>query len=106
MKKLLTLLAACVTTSCSNQESSTNVIPSEQFEKIYIELLDSTGVNQESASDTTLTPVAERILRRNNVTEAEFRGTVQFYNADTKRWREFYENVTRVYTERREPKRE
>lgn len=106
MKKLLTLLAACVITSCSKQESTNNVIPPEQFEKIYVELLDSTAVSKESESDTTLTPVAERILKRNNVTEAEFRATVQFYNADTKRWKEFYENVTRVYTERRTPKKE
>lgn len=86
--------------SCSKKESPTSAIEKEKFESAYIELLDSAQVIQSAPTDSTLSPAAERILKRREVSAAQFKATVRFYNADTKKWKEFYEEVMKRVVER------
>lgn len=99
MKKILALCALLA--SCSpNQNPAAGTIAPEKFEAIYIELLDSAAIAAPSATDSALSPTAERILQRHEVTIAQFKATVARYNTDTRKWQEFYENVVKKYHER------
>lgn len=85
--------------SCSERKSSVAVIDSKKFEMIYLELVDSALIVQ-AQPDSIVSPVAERILARHEVTAEQFRATVREYNRDTRVWKEFYDNVLRRIDER------
>jgi hypothetical protein len=89
------LLAACV----QHQDPARTIAP-EQFEAVYLELLDSAAIAPPSESDSTVSPTAERILRRHQVTIEQFKATVASYHTDTKKWKEFYANILKKYDER------
>jgi hypothetical protein len=98
MKKILALLLLLA--SCSQNQNPASTIASDKFEAIYLELLDSAAIAQPSATDSTLSPTAERILHRHEITVEQFKATVASYNADTRKWKEFYENIVKKYDER------
>ena len=94
---IVSMLALC---ACSDQKAEpVEGIDSEQFELIYLELVDSAQAVQ-AKPDSLLSPVAERILARHQVTAEQFRATVKEYNKDTQRWKKFYDNVLRRIDER------
>ena len=96
---VITLLLL-ITSSCSQKQQANNIIDKEKFEAMYVELLDSAQVIQSSPADSTLSLIAARILKRHEASPEQFKATVQFYNSDTKRWKEFYENVVTRIDER------
>lgn len=95
---LVTLLA------CSRKDSSPRPISDERFENVYLDLLDSMQTAQAAALDSLPTPVAERILKRHNVTLDEFKATVASYNAAAQKWKDFYEHVAAKMEQRIERK--
>ncbi len=98
----LALEGLAIACSCNREMQSPEVIDREKFEAIYVELLDSAATSQPATSDSTLSPTAERILKRHNVDILRFRATVQAYNSDTKKWKEFYEDVVNRFEERKQ----
>ena len=104
MKRFLILILIFSTYSCSKKEPRTDVIEKERFEEVYVELLDSAQVIQSAPMDSTLSPVAERILDRHEIPIEQFKATVRFYNADAKKWKEFFEDVVKRIDERRNKK--
>ncbi|MBI5475067.1 MAG: DUF4296 domain-containing protein [Ignavibacteriae bacterium] len=96
---LSALICLAMIAACTAQKDSGKTIPPEQFEEIYIQILDSSTVPQQNP-DSTVSPIAERILKRNGFTPEEFRATLGYYNADTKKWGDFYSNIVRQFDER------
>ncbi|MDL1891843.1 DUF4296 domain-containing protein [Sphingobacteriales bacterium CHB3] len=99
MRQIVTFALLLFLVSCSERKSSVAVIDSKKFEMIYLELVDSALVVQ-AQPDSVVSPVAERILARHEVTAEQFRATVREYNKDTRVWKEFYDNVLRRIDER------
>ena len=93
-------LILLITSSCSQKQQGKSVFEKEKFEAIYVELLDSSAVSQPASSDSTLSPTAKRILERHEVSIEQFKATVNYYNSDTKEWKEFYEDVVKRIDER------
>ncbi len=93
-------LLLLITSSCSQKQQAENLIDKEKFEAMYVELLDSAAVAQPASSDSTLSPTAKRILERHEVSIEQFKATVNYYNSDTKEWKEFYEDVVKRIDER------
>jgi hypothetical protein len=102
MKKLCIVAALALFWSCANKPQPDDVIDNERFESLYVELLDSASVGPPAISDSTLSPTAERILKRRDVNLKMFRATVRAYQSNPRRWKEFYENVVRRYEQRNE----
>ncbi|MBX2991168.1 MAG: DUF4296 domain-containing protein [Bacteroidetes bacterium] len=92
MRQIVTLALLLFLASCSERKSPVSAIDADKFEKIYLELVDSALVIQ-AQPDSLVSPVAERILERHEVTAEQFRATVREYNNDTRVWKEFYDNV-------------
>lgn len=88
---LVTLMA--VAWACRGEKQPKDVIDMDKLETIYVELLDSASGVQKDSSNITISPTAERILARHQVSIDQLRATVNYYNEDTKRWKLFYENV-------------
>lgn len=98
MKKIfpLTILLA----SCSHNQNPAGAIAPEKFEAIYIELLDSAAIAQPSSIDSTLSPTAERILQRHEVSIEQYKSTVASYNTDIRKWKVFYDDIVKKFDER------
>ena len=76
------------------------VLDHDTFVTVYVALLAADS----SASDSVRgTP--EEIMARHNVTEQEMRATMEVYNADVVRWKEFYADVTKRLEAREEERR-
>ncbi len=99
----ITIFMCIVLSACTTQDESKNTIEAEVFEEVYAQLLDSSAVPQQT-TDTTLSPVARRILERNGVSLEQFNATVNYYNADTKKWGEFYTNIVQRFDEKHRKK--
>lgn len=90
----LTILAC----ACRGDKLPKNLIDKDKFEALYIELLDSAAADKDSAN-VKLKPTAERILERRQVSIDQLKATVNYYNADSKRWKLFYEDVVKKVNE-------
>lgn len=97
MKQILIAVILTQFLSCTGKND--NAIDARKFEEMYVELLDSAAVIQASP-DSIVSPVAARILERHGTTAEQFRHTVKVYHADTRRWEEFYRNITKRMEER------
>jgi len=95
MKHMVFVLLAIVTYSCSENHPPKNIIDAERFEAIYVELLDSAVAVHRDSSNFKLSPTAARILSRHDATVTEMQSTISYYDLDTKRWKQFYENVVK-----------
>lgn len=104
MNRFLIPILILSTCSCSKEEPRSAVVEKDKFESVYVELLDSAQVIQSAPTDSTLSPVAERILKRHEIPIEQFKATVRFYNADAKKWKEFFEDVVKRIDERRNKK--
>lgn len=100
MKKNLLTILLTVSCSCTTNITPQNVIERKIFVAMYVMLLDSAQVVQSAPGDSTLSPVAMRILKRHEATPEEFKATILFYNSDTRKWKEFYEEVVKTIDER------
>lgn len=104
MKYSLLIILLVTLLACSRKDFSTRPISDERFEDLYIELLDSMHTTQPATLDSLPDPVSERILQRHNVSLEEFKATVAFYNAETRKWKDFYEHVAAKMEQRTERK--
>ena len=94
MKNVFMLVTLVVVAwACRGEKQPKDVIDMDKLETIYVELLDSASGVQKDSSNITISPMAERILARHQVSIDQLRATVNYYNEDTKRWKLFYENV-------------
>lgn len=84
---------------CKGEKQPKDMIEKEKFEAIYVELLDSASRVEKDSADVTMSPPAARILKRHQVSVDQLKATVNYYNADTKRWRLFYEDVVKRVNE-------
>ncbi|MER3525344.1 MAG: hypothetical protein C4326_15200 [Ignavibacteria bacterium] len=98
------LIAGVCLAACTKRASQPPVLDQERFAAVYIALMDSSQHIQSSAVDSAAHPVALRILEREGVTLDEFRRTIAYYNADTERWKEFFQFVITKLEERRNQK--
>jgi hypothetical protein len=96
------MLLAVILCACSKNEPSSETVDRERFESVYIELLDSAQGIRSSPSDSALSPVAEKILRRHEITGEQFRATVRHYNSDAEKWKDFYETIVQRIAKRSE----
>ncbi len=104
MKHTLVLLPTVLLWGCSPGNQPQGILDDEQFETIYIALLDSALLVRATAVDSGAHPVATRILERRGSTVEQFKATVAYYNSDTERWKDFFQRVIRRLEERRMPK--
>jgi hypothetical protein len=76
-------------------------IPPDKFAAIYIDLkLSKASVpNADSLMKTSDKEILNRILKKHNVTPEQIRMTVDIYNKDVSKWKEFYENVSKRLVE-------
>jgi len=70
-------------------------IPPDKFAAIYTDLkLSKASVqNADSLMKTSDKEFLNRILKKHNVTPEQIRMTIDNYNKDVSKWKEFYENV-------------
>ncbi len=100
MKNTLTFLVVMmVAWACRGNKQPKDVIDQEKFESIYVELLDSASTIQPDSLNVPINPTAARILERHQVSLDQLKATVNYYNADTKRWKLFYEEVVKKMNE-------
>ena len=95
MKKLLVAVLITLACACRKNETPLSRIEKGKFEAMYIDLLDSAQTIQSTPGDSSLSPVAQRILQRHGVTQEQFKETMHYYNTDTRKWKEFYLDVTK-----------
>lgn len=86
---------ALLTLSCSRSSEEPRILDEEEFVNAYVALLDSASTVTTERPDSTLSPVAQRILERQNIRADEFKATVNEYNKNVKRWEAFYAEVVR-----------
>lgn len=98
------LIAATCLVACTKRTSPSEALDEERFATVYIALMDSAQLIQSSAVDSAAHPIALRILEREGITLDEFRRTIAYYNADTQRWKAFYQRVIKKLEERRTQK--
>ena len=76
------LLASC---------SDSPPVKEDKFVKIYVDMLiaqDSTGSNGKQ-----LEGIKKEVLKRYSVSETDYNSTLKFYNADPKRWSDFFDKA-------------
>ncbi len=100
MKRTCVILLVGLVWGCSGGNKPRAVLDEEQFERIYIELLDSAQHIRAAAVDSVAHPVAVRILERHGTTVEQFQATVAYYNRDTQLWKEFFQRVIQKLEER------
>ncbi len=101
LKQTAVVLLAALVTGCSRGSEQRAVLDDERFEKIYIELLDSTQQIRAAAVDSAAHPIALRVLSRHGATVEQFRATIAYYNNDTQRWKDFFLRVIQRLEKRR-----
>ena len=81
--------------SCQNQ----NRIDEDKFVKIYTDMVitqDSIVDKKEADSSKAInskTAARDSVLKKHNVTLAQYQATVDYYNQDPERWQTFFEKV-------------
>ena len=81
--------------SCSTGPRA-RVLTPDRFVTIYVDLLESSITKSNVPVDSAaMADSAQAILARDGTSRAEFDSTVAWYNADVRRWRPFYEDVSR-----------
>lgn len=101
------MITTLLLVSCHREEASIVSLKEDQFVDAYIALLenDAQSSGQFSVQDSTLQQHRRSILERMGVREETFRATVQLYNTEPERWREFYEKVTKRLEQRSQEER-
>ena len=76
-------------------------IPPDKFAAIYIDLkLSKASVqNTDSLMKTSDKEILNRMFKKHNVTPEQIRMTVDNYNKDVRKWKEFYEYVSKRLVE-------
>jgi hypothetical protein len=85
---------------CSdNKPKSVGVIPQEKFIQLYIDILVAGESGYLSSTDSVKAAMGRNIIdslyASNRVTETQVRQTVEEYNKDLIRWKEFYDEVSK-----------
>ena len=76
-------------------------IPPDKFAAIYIDLkLSEASIKSaDSLMKTSDKEILNRILKKHNVTVEQIQITIDNYNKDVLKWKEFYENVSKKLAE-------
>lgn len=94
---LILLVVVFSVISCSLKDKE---IPMETFVNIYVDLVITKGMaSVDGLTDSILVIEKETIYKKYDVTEAQIRNTIEFYNKDVHKWKAFYEAVTRKLEE-------
>lgn len=89
---LLYIILTNMFLSCSQKY---NEIPMETFVNIYIDLTTSKEISSiDSLADSSFVAKREKYYKRYNVTEGQIKATIESYNKDIYKWKEFYQAVT------------
>jgi hypothetical protein len=97
MKSVLTwslLLTAASIIGCRDEKPPSGVIGEQKFVAAYALLLTETKPG-EVKPDSVAALSRTSILLEQGISEEEFRTTLEWYNKNPERWREFYKQVTR-----------
>ncbi len=71
------------------------------FAEAYADVTASVWAAKRVTSDTTrLAGVADSVLTSRGITREQYQKTFEWYNADVERWRNFYDDVTKILEER------
>ncbi len=98
--KLGWLVVGLLLASCSQGGDQPGILDEDEFASAYVELLDSASAAKTDHPDSLLSPAAQRILERRDISVEEFNATVAEYNKDTKQWEAFYAQVIRKIRDR------
>lgn len=99
MKNVLLLclsgvILAITMAGCAKEARPANLLDQETLITVYIRLLgEGRRVTAEPDSVSALRRTA--ILNEHGVKEEEFKQTIQWYNMEPERWKEFYQEVMR-----------
>ncbi len=97
----LILILTIFASACRRDKQPKDVLDKEKFESLYVELLDSSAVAEKDSAGLKISPTAQRILERRQISIDQLKTTVNYYNADSKRWKLFYEGVVKKVNEHR-----
>ena len=97
LNKVFVFLFLLCTVSFINGCSGDNIISEDKFVKIYSDLI----IAQDTVSSRMKNnqELRKEILSRYNVTEAQYKATVDFYNKNPNQWEEFFTKVTAYINE-------
>lgn len=95
------LLLSIVLWGCTQKhQPSEGAIPKDTFIQLYIDLLIAGEMGYLSSNDSTSKKVIDSLYTRYGVTDAQVRMTMEEYNKDLRRWKDFYDEVTRRLEEK------
>jgi hypothetical protein len=100
--ELLVLLAFVLGMgSCRQDGDHSKPLDRDRFVRVYAELLESAQKVGTSPPDSVRTPEMTQILKRNEITEEQFRSSVDSYRLNVAQWKGFYDEVLKVLEENR-----
>lgn len=91
----LIIFILLINSGCNTQKQY-KIIPPDKLADIYIDLTINAGIDlfkDTSASDKVSDFIVDSILQKYNYSENDMKNTIQHYNEDVLKWKEFYEKV-------------
>jgi hypothetical protein len=96
MRATLILILCLLMAGCHQNIQPAGTIERQKFITIYCDLLQESVRSRNSGADPkTAEANADSILARNGVTRAEFDSTTRWFNADVRRWRNFFDEAAK-----------
>jgi|YelNatPaOPRAMG01_1025707.scaffolds.fasta_scaffold00724_13 hypothetical protein len=95
--KVFTFLFMICIISFINGCSNDNIISEDKFVKIYSDLIIAQDTISSRAKNNQ--ELRKEILNRYNVTDDQYKATVDFYNKNPNHWEEFFTKVTAYINE-------
>lgn len=96
---LFCLFISLVVGCSENSSRLPGTIPKETFIRLYIDVLIAGESSHLSSTDSAKTGTGRRIIdslyAKHGVTDIQVRQTIEEYNKDLNRWKEFYDEVTK-----------
>ncbi len=100
MRNILLIVAfSLIVCGCTKDKQPKDILEREKFESLYVELLDSAAITERDSANISISTTAQRILNRREITLAQLKATVGYYNEDSERWKEFYGGVVKKVNE-------
>lgn len=88
------LICICFLSGCSNEK----IIDEDKFVKVYADMVISqdtmsTPANGAVAGYTNTKKLRDEILKRHNVTDEQYKQTINYYNKNPQDWERFFNKV-------------
>jgi hypothetical protein len=96
MRLTFVVIAGLLIVGCRPSTGATAILERATYLQVYCDLVQESLRSKNSGADPkTASSNAERIFQKHAVTRAQFDSTTNWYNADVRRWKGFYDDAAK-----------